>query len=266
MKIDNLENALADEEKRVTTGKLTAFDEENCDFGSKVTDLKKIIAQKAKDFDNVKLEFLNRTAKFESYFEKLENTKVILERQLASKVDDSKAEKDQFLKEINHLRAQLENLRGKSVETKFDKPSILGKPPVDKLLINSQISKSCQLLKRIDLESNISITRSICSCHRKYHALRTAYNALKVKFDSLNRAKRKTNVPNSLKPKVGVSEKVHKGEFSKPFSKRVSQFTTYSLQKDRKFSKKSQSSKTPTPQMVLKTSASNAKNQVLKLL
>ncbi|GJS71783.1 hypothetical protein Tco_0704624 [Tanacetum coccineum] len=34
------------------------------------------------------------TTKFEAYFEKLENTKVVLERQLARKVDDSKAEKD----------------------------------------------------------------------------------------------------------------------------------------------------------------------------
>ncbi|GJZ67973.1 hypothetical protein Tco_0631213 [Tanacetum coccineum] len=73
------------------------------------------------------------TAKFEAYFEKLEKTKVVLERQLARKVDDSKAEKDQFLKEINHLRTQLENLKGKSVQTKFDKLSILGKPPADKL-------------------------------------------------------------------------------------------------------------------------------------
>ncbi|GJS90900.1 hypothetical protein Tco_0773536 [Tanacetum coccineum] len=45
-------------------------------------------------------------------------------------------------KEINHLRTQLENLKGKSVETKFDKPSVLGKPLADKLLVNSQISKS----------------------------------------------------------------------------------------------------------------------------
>ncbi|GJU19034.1 hypothetical protein Tco_1147000 [Tanacetum coccineum] len=112
------------------------------DFGSKVTHLEKIIAQKTKDFDDVKLELSNRTAKFEAYFEKLENTKVVLERQLARKVDDSKAEKDQFLKEIIHLRTQLENLKGKSVKTKFDKSSILGKPPTDKLLITSQLSKS----------------------------------------------------------------------------------------------------------------------------
>ncbi|GJU39905.1 hypothetical protein Tco_1192862, partial [Tanacetum coccineum] len=120
MKIDNLENAFADE----------------------VTHLKKTSAQKSKDLDDVKLELSNRIAKFETYFEKLENTKVILEQQLARKVDDYKDEMDQFLKEINHLRTQLEKLKGKSVKTKFDKPLILGKPPADKLLITSQLSKS----------------------------------------------------------------------------------------------------------------------------
>ncbi|GJY04243.1 hypothetical protein Tco_0370183 [Tanacetum coccineum] len=94
MKIDNLENAFTDEVKRLTTRKLTAFDKENRDFGSKVTHLEKFIAQKTKDFDDVKLELSNRRDKFKAYFEKLENTKVILERQLARNVDDSKAEKD----------------------------------------------------------------------------------------------------------------------------------------------------------------------------
>ncbi|GJY56342.1 hypothetical protein Tco_0455457 [Tanacetum coccineum] len=94
-KIDNLENAFADEVKRLTIGKLTAFDKENCDFRSKVIHLEKIIAQMTKDFDDVKLEL-----------------------------------------------TQLENLKGKSVETKFDKSLILGKPPADKLLITSQLPKS----------------------------------------------------------------------------------------------------------------------------
>ncbi|GKC89135.1 hypothetical protein Tco_1149784 [Tanacetum coccineum] len=80
--------------KRATLGKLNAFDNESCDFESKVIHLEKIIAQKSKDFDDVNLELSNRTAKFEAYFEKLEKTKVVLERQLARKVDDSKAEKD----------------------------------------------------------------------------------------------------------------------------------------------------------------------------
>ncbi|GJY43003.1 hypothetical protein Tco_0431216 [Tanacetum coccineum] len=254
IKIDNLENVFADEEKRATLGKLNAFDNENCDFESKVIHLEKIIAQKSKDFDDVNLELSNRTAKFEAYFEKLEKTKVVLERQLARKVDDSKAEKDRFLKEINHLRTQLENLKGKRVETKLDNSSILGKPP----LLNNERD---QLLKQIaSLESKLA-SQDIRSCQKEYHELRTSYNALKVKFDSLNRKKWNINVSKSSKPKESVSEKVHTGESSKPFLRRVSQFTTYSLQKDRKFSKKSQSFETFFPQKGFKTRASNAKNQ-----
>ncbi|GJV69287.1 hypothetical protein Tco_1484796 [Tanacetum coccineum] len=108
-------------------------DNAKSEFQTKFIELEKVLTQQTKDFDDVKLELSNRTAKFEAYFEKLEKTKAVLERQLARKVDDSKAEKDQFLKEINHLRTQLENLKGKSVQTKFDKHSILGKPPADKL-------------------------------------------------------------------------------------------------------------------------------------
>ncbi|GJT49170.1 hypothetical protein Tco_0975327 [Tanacetum coccineum] len=269
---------------------MTAFEEEKRVFVSKVTHLEKILIQQTKDFDDVKLELSKRTAKFEAYFEKLEKTKVVLERQLARKVDDSKAEKDQFLKEINHLRTQLENLKGKSVQTKFDKHSILGKPPADKLLINSQISKSWfspkvdvqkslskpvtahslpenkkdQLLKRIAyLESKLA-SQDIRSCQKEYHELRTSYNALKVKFDSLNRQKWNINVSKASKPKESVLEKVHTGESSKPFSQRVSQFTTYSLQKDRKFSKKSQSFETFSPQKGFKTRASHVKNQFFK--
>ncbi|GJX74833.1 hypothetical protein Tco_0313428 [Tanacetum coccineum] len=118
------------------------FENKTSVFQIKIDELEKVLTQQTKDFNVVKLELSNRTAKFEAYFEKLEKTKVVLERQLARKVDDSKAENDQFLKEINHLRTQLENLKGKSVETKFDKSLILGKPPSDKHVINSQISKS----------------------------------------------------------------------------------------------------------------------------
>ncbi|GJT06751.1 hypothetical protein Tco_0841213 [Tanacetum coccineum] len=254
---------------------------------SKIDELEKVLTQQTKYFNAVKLKLSNKTAKFEAYFEKLKKTKVVLERQLARKVDDSKAEKDQFLKEMNHLRTQLENLKGKSVETKFDKSLILGKPPADKLFVNSQISKSWftpkvdvqkdlskpvtaqslpknekdRLLKRIAyLESKLA-SQDIRSCQKEYHELRTLYNALKVKFDSLNRKKRETNVSKSSKPRESVSAKVHTGESSKPFSRRVSQFTTYSLQKDRKFSKNSQSFETLTPQKGFKKRASNAKHQ-----
>ncbi|GJS30836.1 hypothetical protein Tco_0491456 [Tanacetum coccineum] len=163
---------------------------------------------------------------------------------------------------------------------------ILGKPSADTLLINSQISKSWftpkvdvqkslskpvtaqslpknekdQLLKRIGyLESKLA-SQDIRSCQKEYHELRTSYNALKVKFDSLNRTKWNINVSKSSKPKESVSEKVHTGDSSKLFSKRVSQFTTYSLQKDRKFSKKSPHFETFS-QKGFKTRASNEKNQ-----
>ncbi|GJQ94867.1 hypothetical protein Tco_0006006 [Tanacetum coccineum] len=214
------------------------FEHKTIDFQIKIDELEKVLTQQTKYFNAVKLELSNGTAKFEAYFEKLEKTKVVLERQLARKVDDSKAEKDQFLKKINHLRTQLENLKGKSVKTKFDKHLILGKPPADRLLINSQISKSWftpkidmqkslskpvtaqslpknekdQLLKRIAyLESKLA-SQDIRSCQKEYHELRTLYNALKVKFDSLNRKRRETNVSESLKPSESVSEKVHTSE------------------------------------------------------
>ncbi|GJV25706.1 hypothetical protein Tco_1378401 [Tanacetum coccineum] len=157
-------------------------DNAKCEFQTKFVELEKVLTQQTKYFDDVKLELSNRTTKFEAYFEKLEKMKVILERQLARKVDDFKAEKDQFLKKINHLRTQLENLKGKRVETKFDNSSILGKPP----LLNNERG---QLLKQIAfLESKLA-SQDIRSCKKEYHELRTSYNALKVKFDSLNRKK-----------------------------------------------------------------------------
>ncbi|GKC39247.1 hypothetical protein Tco_1051631 [Tanacetum coccineum] len=51
-----------------------------CEFQTKIVELEKVLTQKTKYFDDVKLELSNRTAKFEAYFEKLEKTKVVLER------------------------------------------------------------------------------------------------------------------------------------------------------------------------------------------
>ncbi|GJS24713.1 hypothetical protein Tco_0453345 [Tanacetum coccineum] len=208
------------------------FDEietKNIELEYRIDELEKVLTQQAKDFNAVKLELSNRTAKFEAYFEKLEKTKVVLERQLARKVDDYKV----------------------------DMQKSLSKPVTAQSLPKNEKD---QLLKRIAyLESKAS--QDIRSCQKEYHELRTLYNALKVKFDSLNRKRRETNVSKSSKPRESVSAKVHTGESSKPFSRRVSQFTTYSLQKDRKFSKNSQSFETLTPQKGFKKRASNAKHQ-----
>ncbi|GJR58482.1 hypothetical protein Tco_1500644 [Tanacetum coccineum] len=139
------------------------------------------------------------------------------------------------------------------VQKSLSKPSL-------RQIFNSKNEKD-QLLKRIAyLESKLA-SQDIHSCQKEYHELRTSYNALKEKFDSLNRQKWNINVSKSSKPKESVSEKVHTSESSKPFSRRVSQFTTYSLQKDRKFSKKYQSFETFSPHKGFKTRASNENNQ-----
>ncbi|GKB59138.1 hypothetical protein Tco_0915324 [Tanacetum coccineum] len=131
IKIDNLENVFADEEKRATLGKLNAFDNENCDFESKVIHLEKIIAQKSKDFDDVNLELSNRTAKFKAYFEKLEKKKFFLNDNWLVRLMILKRRKYRLEEKlIIKVKTQLENLKGKRVETKLDNSLILGKPPL----------------------------------------------------------------------------------------------------------------------------------------
>ncbi|GKB26148.1 hypothetical protein Tco_0865549 [Tanacetum coccineum] len=92
-----LEASLTEDIKNLVITSWENFcDNAECEFQTKFVELEKVLTQQTKDFNDVKLELSNRTAKFEAYFEKLEKMKVVLERQLARKVDDSKAEKDQF--------------------------------------------------------------------------------------------------------------------------------------------------------------------------
>ncbi|GJZ83801.1 hypothetical protein Tco_0648974 [Tanacetum coccineum] len=93
-------NVFADEEKRATLGKLNAFDNENCDFESKVIHLEKIIAQKSKDFDDVHLELSNRTGW--GFLEtKFDNSLILKKPPLLNN------ERDQLLKQIASLESQL---------------------------------------------------------------------------------------------------------------------------------------------------------------
>ncbi|GJR20335.1 hypothetical protein Tco_0968862 [Tanacetum coccineum] len=144
------------------------FGNETSSFETKIKEIEMILAQQTKDFEDAKVDFSKKTDKFETYFEKLENTKVVLERQLDRKIKDSKAEKDQFLKHIASLESKLASQ---------------------------------------DLISN----------KKEYSDLRTSYNALKVKFNSLNRDKGKSPVSDFQKPKAGVSSKIYTGESSKSF-------------------------------------------------
>ncbi|GKA28252.1 hypothetical protein Tco_0714420 [Tanacetum coccineum] len=187
-------------------------------------------------------------AKLQNDFSKLEAQRISFEIALQHKYQENNSLKTLQKENENFLASlQIEN-------DNLKQTLILGKP----LLRNSERD---QLLKRIAFLELKMASQDIHSCQKEYHVLRTSYNALKVKFESLNQKKWNINVSKSSKPKESVSEKVHTGESSKSFSKRVSQFTTYSLQKDRKFSKKSQSFETFFPQKGFKTRASNAKNQ-----
>ncbi|GKF64365.1 hypothetical protein Tco_0187813, partial [Tanacetum coccineum] len=70
------------------------FGNETSSFETKIKELEMTLAQQTKDFKDAKVDFSKKTDKFESYFEKLEKTKVVLERQLDSKIQDSNIKKD----------------------------------------------------------------------------------------------------------------------------------------------------------------------------
>ncbi|GJX86795.1 hypothetical protein Tco_0337569 [Tanacetum coccineum] len=88
-------------EKKILFGNKTSS------FETKIKELEMTLAQKTKDFEDAKVDFSKKLEKFETYFEKLENTKVVLEHQLDRKIQDSKVEKDQFLKHITSLESKL---------------------------------------------------------------------------------------------------------------------------------------------------------------
>ncbi|GKE24727.1 hypothetical protein Tco_1436239 [Tanacetum coccineum] len=156
------------------------FRNDTSSFKTKIKELEMTLAQQTKDFEDTKVDFSKKTNNFETYFVKLEKTKVVLERQLDHKIQDSNAEKDQFFKQIA------------SLESKF-------------------------------------ASQDLISNQKEYSDLRTSYNALKAKFDSLNQDKGKSLISNFSTPKVSVSPKFYMDESSKAFPKKVSQFTTYSL-------------------------------------
>ncbi|GJV85728.1 hypothetical protein Tco_1525626 [Tanacetum coccineum] len=123
--------------------------------------------------------------------------------------------------------------------------------------INSQISKSW-FTPKVDMQKSLSkpVTAQSLPKNEKDQLLkRIAYLESKLASQDIRSCQKEYPLRES------VSAKVHTGESSKPFSRRVSQFTTYSFQKDRKFSKNSQSFETLTPQKGFKKSASNAKHQ-----
>ncbi|GJV45612.1 hypothetical protein Tco_1430148 [Tanacetum coccineum] len=82
----NVESELV--EKRII------FGNETSSFETKIKELKMTLDQQTKDFEDAKVDFSKKMDKFETYFEKLKKTRVVLKQQLDRKIQDSKAEKD----------------------------------------------------------------------------------------------------------------------------------------------------------------------------
>ncbi|GJV81157.1 hypothetical protein Tco_1517027 [Tanacetum coccineum] len=171
--------------------KMKCFDEEKNVFETKISKLEKVLAQRVKDFDDVKTELSRRTDKFETYFANLEKENALLKSQLASQ---------------NYTSLQKEN---NDLRTSYN-------------VLKEKYETSCE---KIEKENN---------------DLKMHYKRL---FDSIKQKKVGSQVFTKSIPKVNVSENIYTGKSSKSFSRKVSQFTTYSLQKDMKYLKKQHSSK-----------------------
>ncbi|GJR67754.1 hypothetical protein Tco_0013819 [Tanacetum coccineum] len=198
-------------------------------FETKNLELVKEIEDKVKCFDEEKKVFENKISK--------------LEKVLAQQVND-----------FDDVETKL-SVRTDKFETYF-----------------ANLEKENALLKSQLASQNYTLLQ------KENNDLRTSYNVLKEKhetfcenlkkenndlkmhykrlFDSIKQKKVVSQVFTKSIPKVNVSEKIYTGKSSKTISKKVSQFTTYSLQKDRKYLKKQHSFKTFTSQNHVKNESS----------
>ncbi|GJX10775.1 hypothetical protein Tco_0200634 [Tanacetum coccineum] len=136
----------------------------------------------------------------------------------------------------------------------------------EKKVFENKISKLEKDLAQRVKDFDDLASQNYTSLQKENNDLRTSYNVLKEKyenscekiekdnndlkmhykrlFDSIKQKNVVSQVFTKSIPKVNVSEKIYTGKSSKPISRKVSQFTTYSLQKDKKYLKKPHSSET----------------------
>nr|GEW12188.1 outer membrane protein porin [Tanacetum cinerariifolium] len=184
--------------------KVKHFDDAKKVFENKISNMKKVLAQRVKDFDDVKIKLSRRTDKFKTYFANIEKENALLKSQMASQ---------------NFTLLQKEN---NDLRTSYN-------------VLKEKYENSCAKLEKPNNE------------------LKMHY---KILFDSIKQKNVDSQVFTKSIPKVNVSEKIYTGKFSKLFSRKVSQFTTYSLQKDRTYLKKQHSSKTSDSQNLVKNESS----------
>ncbi|GKC77949.1 hypothetical protein Tco_1128723 [Tanacetum coccineum] len=121
-------------------------------------------------------------------------------------------------------------------------------------------------------------SQNYTSLQKENNDLRTSYNVLKEKhetsceklekenndlkmyykrlFDSIKQKKAGSQVFTKSIPKVNVSKNIYTGKSSNSISKKLSQFTTYSLQKDKKYLKQQHLSETFASQNHVKNKSS----------
>ncbi|GKE15064.1 hypothetical protein Tco_1422641 [Tanacetum coccineum] len=207
-----------------------------------------------KMFEMIEQEYESNVSKISITSSTIETKNLELVKEMGDKVKRFDDEKKVFENKIS----KMEKVLAQRVKDFDDVKTELSKRTDKFETYFANLEKENALLKSQLASQNYT------SLQKENNDLRTSYNVLKEKhetsceklekenndlkmhykslFDSIKQKKVVSQVFTKSIPKVNVSEKIYTGKSSKPISKKVSQFTTYSLQKDRKYLKKQHSS------------------------
>ncbi|GJS49789.1 hypothetical protein Tco_0599910 [Tanacetum coccineum] len=209
-----------------------------------------------KMFEMIEKEYESNVSKISMSSSTFESKNLKLVNEMGDKVNCFDEEKKMFATKISKLKKDLTQ----RVKDFDDVKTELSKRTDKFETYFANLEKKNALLKSQLASQNYT------SLQKENNDLRTSYNLLKEKyeffvenlekenndlkmhykrlFDSIKQKKAVSQVFTKSIPKVKVSKKIYMGKSSKPISKKVSQFTTYSLQKYRKNLKKQHSSET----------------------
>ncbi|GKC45531.1 hypothetical protein Tco_1063253 [Tanacetum coccineum] len=184
---------------------------------TKNLELVKEMGDKVKRFDDEKKVFESTISK--------------LEKELAQRVKDFDDVKTELSKRTDKFEMYFSNLEK---ENALLKSQLASQNYTSLQKENNDLRTSYNVLK----ETHETFCENL---EKENNDLKMHYKRL---FDSIKQKKVVSQVFTKSIPKVNVSEKIYTGKSSKPISRNVSQFTTYSLQKDRKYLKKQHSFET----------------------
>nr|GEY00380.1 outer membrane protein porin [Tanacetum cinerariifolium] len=198
-----------------------------------------------KMFEMIDQEYESNVSKISITSSTIETKNLELVKEMRDKVKRSDDEKKIFENKISKLEKDLVQ----RVKDFDDVKTELSKRTDKFETYFANLEKENALLKSQLASQNYT------SLQKENNDLRTSYNVLKEEyeisyakvekenndlkmhykrlFDSIKQKKVASRVFTKSIPKVNVSDKIYTGESSKPISKKVSQVTTYSLQKDR---------------------------------